>query len=117
MTRVTCSIASSPTRSAIAWTAIQIDYVVGVGRPAEELLRIARDPRADLIVMSSHGLTGIRKLFFGSTAERVLRESDIPVLVTESADAGAGSWADLVAASQSRAGSGRSPARERAACS
>jgi len=79
-------------------TAIQIDYVVGVGRPAEELLRMARDPRADVIVMASHGLTGIRKLFFGSTTERVLRESDIPVLVIESAVHGPASWPDMVAA-------------------
>ena len=77
---------------------IEIEYVVGVGRPADELLRIARDRRADLIVMSSHGLTGIRKLFFGSTAERVLRDADIPVLVTESAMPAPGSWADLAAA-------------------
>ena len=76
----------------------EIEYIVGVGKPADELLRIARDPRADLIVMSSHGLTGIRKLFFGSTAERVLRESDIPVLVTESAMPAPGSWADLTGA-------------------
>ena len=37
---------------------------------------------ARLIVISSHGLTGIRKLFFGSTTERVLRETAVPVLVT-----------------------------------
>jgi nucleotide-binding universal stress UspA family protein len=77
--------------------AIQIDYVVGLGRPAEELLRIAGDSRTDLIVMSSHGLTGIRKLFFGSTTERVLRETEIPVLVTESVTHGPASWADMVA--------------------
>jgi nucleotide-binding universal stress UspA family protein len=77
--------------------AIQIDYVVGIGRPAEELLRIASDQRADLLVMSSHGLTGIRKLFFGSTAERVLRESAIPVLLTESVTHGPATWEDMVA--------------------
>jgi nucleotide-binding universal stress UspA family protein len=76
--------------------AIDIDYVVGIGRPAIELLRIARDPRVDLIVMSSHGLTGIRKLFFGSTTERVLRETDIPVLVTEPGVHSPSSWTDLV---------------------
>ena len=77
--------------------AIPIDYVVGMGRPADELLRIAKSPRADLMVMSSHGLTGIRKLFFGSTTERVLRESDIPVLVTEAVVHGPSSWEELVA--------------------
>jgi universal stress protein A len=77
-------------------TALEIDYIVGIGRPADELLRIARDPRADLIVMSSHGLTGMRKLFFGSTTERVLREADIPVFVTEPGVHSPASWADLV---------------------
>lgn len=79
-------------------TAIDIEYVVRVGRPAEELLQAARDPRADLIVMSSHGLTGIRKLFFGSTTERVLREAEIPVLVSEPGVPGPATWADLVSA-------------------
>jgi nucleotide-binding universal stress UspA family protein len=76
---------------------MEIEYMVRVGRPAEELLHVARDPRADVIVMSSHGLTGIRKLFFGSTTERVLREADIPVLVSESGVPGPETWADMVA--------------------
>ena len=78
-------------------TGLEIDYAVGVGRPADELLRLARQARVDLIVMSTHGLTGIRKLFFGSTTERLLRESDIPVLVTDSAAHDATNWADVVA--------------------
>ena len=77
---------------------LELEYVVRVGRPAEELLKVAREPRADVIVMSSHGLTGIRKLFFGSTTERVLREADIPVLVSESGVPGPQTWADMVAA-------------------
>ena len=58
------------------------DYDVAVGRPAVEILRVSRERSCDLIVMSSHGLSGARKLFFGSTTERVLRETVIPVLVT-----------------------------------
>ena len=38
--------------------------------------------------MGSHGLTGARKLFFGSTTERVLRETPLPVLVTPPVDPG-----------------------------
>jgi nucleotide-binding universal stress UspA family protein len=38
--------------------------------------------------MSSHGLTGARKLVFGSTTERVLRETAVPILVTPAADPG-----------------------------
>jgi nucleotide-binding universal stress UspA family protein len=58
------------------------EYDVAVGKPPVEILRVARERSCDLIVMSSHGLTGVRKLFFGSTTERVLRETTIPVLVT-----------------------------------
>jgi len=55
---------------------------VGVGTPAPEILRVGRERSCDLIVISTHGLTGTRKLFFGSTTERVLRETTRPVLVT-----------------------------------
>jgi nucleotide-binding universal stress UspA family protein len=59
-----------------------IEYRVAVGKPATEILRQARTSGVDLIVMSSHGRSGARKLFFGSTTERVLRETSVPVLVT-----------------------------------
>jgi nucleotide-binding universal stress UspA family protein len=55
---------------------------VALGKPAPEILRISREQACDLIVMGSHGATGFRKLFFGSTTERVLRETAVPVLVT-----------------------------------
>lgn len=55
---------------------------VAIGKPSVEILRVARERSCDLIVMSSHGLSGARKLFFGSTTERVLRETTVPVLVT-----------------------------------
>jgi len=58
------------------------EFDVAVGKPPVEILRVARERSCDLIVMSSHGLTGARKLFFGSTTERVLRETTVPVLVT-----------------------------------
>lgn len=58
------------------------EYDVAVGKPPVEILRVARERSCDLMVMSSHGLTGARKLFFGSTTERVLRETTVPVLVT-----------------------------------
>ena len=61
---------------------------VTTGKPAPEILRVSREKACDLIVMSSHGLTGFRKLFFGSTTERVLRETSVPVLVTPGTDAG-----------------------------
>jgi nucleotide-binding universal stress UspA family protein len=59
-----------------------LEYEIAVGKPAEETLRVARERSSALIVISTHGLTGIRKLFFGSTTERVLRETTCPVLIT-----------------------------------
>jgi nucleotide-binding universal stress UspA family protein len=68
--------------------AVTLEYEVAVGKPAAEILRVARERSCDLIVMSTHGLTGMRKLFFGSTTERVLRETVRPVLITPAVDPG-----------------------------
>ena len=61
---------------------------VATGKPAAEILRVAAERSCDVIVMGSHGSTGFRKLFFGSTTERVLRETRVPVLVTPAEDGG-----------------------------
>jgi len=66
----------------------RIAYEVAVGKPPAEILRIAAQRSCGLVVMSSHGLTGARKLFFGSTTERVLRETTVPVVVTSAHDPG-----------------------------
>lgn len=58
-----------------------LDCDVAVGKPANEILRVAVERKCDLIVMSTHGRSGFRKLFFGATTERVLRETTIPVLI------------------------------------
>jgi nucleotide-binding universal stress UspA family protein len=54
--------------------------VVTLGRAGDRILEIARSHEADLIVMGTQGLGGLRKLVFGSTADRVLRRADVPVL-------------------------------------
>lgn len=69
-------------------------FVVSTGPAAAEILRHAKEG-ADLLVMSSHGATGIRKLFFGSTTERVLRETSVPVLVVPRGDTGPETLADI----------------------
>ena len=50
------------------------------GDPATEILRLARDLRADLIVMGTHGRTGLRRLLMGSVAEKLVRRAPCPVL-------------------------------------
>lgn len=52
------------------------------GIPHEEIVKLAGDIKADLIVLSSRGHTGLPRVVMGSTAERVVRHAACPVLVT-----------------------------------
>jgi nucleotide-binding universal stress UspA family protein len=54
---------------------------VCVGDPAEEIIRLARERNADLIVMASHGRGAVGRLAFGSVADRVARTSETPVMI------------------------------------
>jgi nucleotide-binding universal stress UspA family protein len=56
-------------------------HVVGGGPAFDEICRVAQKIPADLIVMPTHGRTGLKHVFLGSTAERVVRHSPCPVLV------------------------------------
>jgi len=54
---------------------------VAHGIPADEIIRAAKDRDVDLIVIATHGRTGLKHLFMGSTAERVIRHVHCAVLV------------------------------------
>lgn len=54
------------------------------GSPTDEIIKTAETWNADLIVMGTHGRTGLLHLLLGSIAEHVLRHSKIPVLVVPS---------------------------------
>jgi universal stress protein A len=51
------------------------------GHPAEQIIAAESELGAELVVMATHGRTGISHLFFGSIAEKVVRESVCPVLI------------------------------------
>ena len=51
------------------------------GRPFREIVQAARDHSVDLIVIATRGHTGLKRVVFGSNAERVVREAPCPVLV------------------------------------
>ena len=69
-------------------TLAELHLEVATGKPAFEILRLAFEEKADLIVMGTHGRTGLPKIVFGSTTERVLRETFVPILVTPAGDPG-----------------------------
>lgn len=59
---------------------VAVSTFVRLGRAVEEILRFAGEHEADVIVMGTHGRTGLQHLISGSVAERVVRASPVPVL-------------------------------------
>jgi len=53
------------------------------GNPDEAVIQVALAKRTDLIIMGSHGRTGLKRLFLGSVAERVIGQAPCPVLVVK----------------------------------
>jgi nucleotide-binding universal stress UspA family protein len=51
------------------------------GTPASKIIELAHSLKADMIAMATHGRSGLSRVFFGSVADEVLRESGIPVLL------------------------------------
>jgi nucleotide-binding universal stress UspA family protein len=68
--------------------AIDVSYAVRDGQAADEILDMADETGADLIVMGTHGRTGLERLLTGSVAETVLRGARCPVLALRSAEQG-----------------------------
>jgi nucleotide-binding universal stress UspA family protein len=67
---------------------LEIEEVIVHGEAAAEIVRVAKEKSADLIVLSSHGRTGLGRILFGSTAEAVVRHAPCPVLVVKPGKAG-----------------------------
>jgi nucleotide-binding universal stress UspA family protein len=59
--------------------AIHFNVHVRIGKPAQEILRLAKEVGADLIIMGSKGLTGIERFVLGSVSEKVAREAGCSV--------------------------------------
>lgn len=62
---------------------LEVEEVIAHGDAASEIVRVARERGVDLIVISSHGRTGLGRLLFGSTTESVVRHAPCPVLVVK----------------------------------
>ena len=72
------------TRDALSTTTLKIQERLALGHDAQEILKAARLQKADLVIVGSKGLTGLRRLLMGSVAHTVSRHAPCSVLVVRS---------------------------------
>ncbi len=61
--------------------AVPFTHRLTMGDPAGEIVRIAADEQAEMIVLGTHGRTGVVRLLMGSVAEAIVRRAPCPVLI------------------------------------
>lgn len=59
---------------------VSAEYCVEFGPPVDQIVKYAKENDVDLIVMGTHGRTGLRRMLMGSVAEGVVRKAECPVL-------------------------------------
>jgi nucleotide-binding universal stress UspA family protein len=59
----------------------RVQQRIAQGKPAAEILRVAREDAIDMIVLGTHGHGGLNRALFGSTTDRITRKAACPVLV------------------------------------
>ncbi len=62
---------------------VQVDQVLLVGNPAHDMAKIVEKTGADLVVIGTHGKTGLKKILLGSVAENTIKTVKIPVLLVK----------------------------------
>jgi universal stress protein A len=62
-------------------SSVPVEYRLVTGDPADAVVHLAEDDDVDLIVLGSHGRTGLTRLLMGSVAEAIVRKAHCPVLV------------------------------------
>ncbi|MGP8215532.1 MAG: universal stress protein [Bacteroidia bacterium] len=67
-------------RKLIAGGVIKVDYIIEKGSPYKKILTTAQKIKADIILMGTHGVSGVREFVIGSNTFRVISESPCPVL-------------------------------------
>ncbi len=62
---------------------VSVDHRLVEGDPVAEILRVAKESACDMIVLGTHGRTGLERLLMGSVAEQVVRKAPCPVLTVK----------------------------------
>lgn len=75
-------------RGLVAESQLNWEAIVEVGPVSSTLCRLAAEKKADLAIVSTHGLSGLKRLFLGSVTERLLRTIDCPLLVVTCSESG-----------------------------
>lgn len=70
-------------RDRAAESGVSIEPVIEIGSPVDTIVQFAEDEDIDLIIMTSHGRGGVKRVLMGSVTERVTRNTAIPVLVVD----------------------------------
>ncbi len=78
--------ATMSTFVAECFAGVEVDYKIVVGYAAEEIIALAEEENIDLIVMGTHGRSGIDRMLFGSVAEKVVKGAPVPVLTVRPKD-------------------------------
>jgi len=65
---------------------VRVETLVRKGKAYQEIIAAARELNVDLIIISTHGYTGLKHTLLGSTAERVVRHAHCPVLVVRTGE-------------------------------
>jgi nucleotide-binding universal stress UspA family protein len=71
----------------VAAAGLRAEVVLEQGDAADRLLAVAAERQADLIVMATHGRSGLRRWVLGSVAERVMRAASVPLLLVRAREA------------------------------
>jgi universal stress protein A len=59
---------------------VSAKHIVRIGRAWQEVIEIAKDEKCDLIIIATHGYTGLKHVLLGSVAEKIVRHAPCPVL-------------------------------------
>ena len=69
------------TAESVICKGVTVDTIIRTGNAADEILKTAPEIGADIIAMSTHGRSGLRRLAFGSITDKVLHGATVPVLM------------------------------------
>lgn len=81
-----CSLYLNVVEQKLKQSGLSVTTQTALGRPAEQIIEYAEKNKVDVILMATHGRSGISRWAYGSVADKVLRSSPVPVMVIRPED-------------------------------